>query len=68
VFDWKRGVFWLIAAIVATHLVIALMALSFCMYYGQEIVEGKYHCDPHGRAFEILEAPFGFFKDTFHAK
>lgn len=63
-FDWKRSVFWLIAAIVGTHLVIALAGVGFCMYYGQEIIEGKFKCDRDHRLSDILARPFSLISNV----
>jgi hypothetical protein len=59
-----KGVFWIVAGVVAAHLAIAMGCMAFCMYYGQEIVEGKYKCDPNGRCVGILSAPFEFIGEA----
>lgn len=48
-------------AIVGTHLAIALTCTAFCVYYGQEIVEGRYKCDPQGRCLKLLNDPLEVF-------
>lgn len=58
-----RGGFWLLAAVVGTHLVIALACTAFCAYYGQDIVEGRYKCDPTGRCSKILNDPLSVLHD-----
>jgi hypothetical protein len=59
-FDLKRAVFWLVAAGVGVHYIVVLSCVGFCVYYGKEIVEGKYRCDPNNRCLGILSAPFDF--------
>ena len=54
-FDLVRATFYLIATVVAVHLIIVLMGASMCVYYSKEIVEGKWQCDPKGRLLTILD-------------
>lgn len=67
-FNIIRGIFWLVAAMVGLHIVIVLSCLGFCMYYGQEIVEGKYRCDPQGKCMDTLRYPFTFIKEFWGGK
>lgn len=55
-FDVIRATFYLIAFVVAIHLVIVVVTLGFCLYYGDEIVAGQYKCDADNRVKDLLTA------------
>jgi len=44
-FDALRASFFLIAAILAVHCIIALLVTGACLYWSGEIVAGKFSCD-----------------------
>lgn len=55
-FDAVKACFYLIALIIAVHCIVVLMGVGVCLYFGQEILEGKFKCDPQNRLSELLGA------------
>lgn len=58
----RAGVY-LLGAVVAVHLVIALACVGTCIYWSEAIVEGRYKCDPSGRCSKILNDPLSVLHD-----
>ena len=55
-FDILRASFYLVAFVIGAHVLITLLGMSTCLYFSQEIVEGRVKCDPEGRLGEVLSA------------
>lgn len=55
-FDIVRACFWLIAFVIAAHVVAVLLAQSACLWHADAIIEGKATCNADGQLSEILAA------------
>jgi hypothetical protein len=55
-FDVVRACFWLVAFVIAAHVVAVLLAEGACIWHSGEILEGKAQCDVNGRLGELLGA------------
>ena len=53
-FDAVKWGFWLVAFVIAAHVVAALAAEFSCIYFASLIAEGKAECKPADRLMEVL--------------
>ena len=56
-FDPIKACFYLIAAILGVHCVIAVVGVGFCVYWGDAITSGRFKCENVGASLtELLSA------------
>lgn len=55
-FDYGRAVFYMVALVLMVYMIVVLAHVSFCIYYGDDIVAGRFKCDPENRVRELLTA------------
>jgi hypothetical protein len=55
-FNALRACFWLVAFVIAAHVVAVLLAEAACLWYIAGIVAGTFKCDAEGRMTELLAA------------
>lgn len=55
-FDPVKAAFYLVAFILAAHVVVVLMAVGVCVLHSADIVAGNFKCDSDGHLFELLGA------------
>jgi hypothetical protein len=55
-FDPVRAAFFLVAFVLAAHVVVVLAAVGVCIWHSADIVAGNFKCDSDGHLFELLGA------------
>lgn len=55
-FDIAKWAFFLVAFVIASHVIAALSAQATCMYFAKEIMESGKECVASGKLTEVLGA------------
>jgi len=59
-FDFVRAAFWLVAFVIAAHVVLAVVGASVCLLFftdtpfTHEIINPRWKCDADNRLFDLL--------------
>jgi len=55
-FDPVQAAFYLVAAVIVTHLILVVVGSLTCVYYGSELIKSGKECPSGGRLSEVLGA------------
>lgn len=55
-FDFTRAAFYLVAGVIAAHVLVVFVGIAVCVWEIDAIIAGKYHCDAEAKLTEVLAA------------
>lgn len=56
-FDAVKAVFWLIAFVIGSEALVAVIGMTTCVIYARTLIKDpSLQCDPEGRLFQLLSS------------